>query len=191
MSAFGSGCACPTLVWGGGGGPLLLRRCTAILILPWPPPLPLRSTSPPPPPFGFKSFSRRPGPGVHQHWPRLCTAAHTESASECLRNSPAMRERHGGPACRPILLRANPLFVSSALAPSHVGPASASTMVTLVWGGGGGEGFARSGWGLRGQFQSGCRAVTRDAKAVGGAVTGGWKCGWGLVLGYGNVFGVE
>ena len=27
--------------------------------------------------------------------------------------------------------------------------------------------------------------------AGGGAVTGGWKCGWGLVLGDGNAFGVE
>ena len=28
-------------------------------------------------------------------------------------------------------------------------------------------------------------------KAVGGAVTGGWECDGGLVLGYGNAFGVE
>ena len=38
--------------------------------------------------------------------------------------------------------------------------------------------------GRSGQFQSGCRAVTGDVKAVGGwAVTGGWKCGWGSGVG--------
>ena len=41
--------------------------------------------------------------------------------------------------------------------------------------------------GRSGQFQSGCRAVTGDEKAVGGggAVTGGWKCGWGWCWGMG------
>ena len=44
-----------------------------------------------------------------------------------------------------------------------------------------------------GQFQSGCRAVTWDVKAVvgGAAVTGGWKCGWGRCWGMGMPFGVE
>ena len=52
-----------------------------------------------------------------------------------------------------------------------------------------GGGFARSGWGLRGQFQSGCRAVTRDAKGVGGRLlavgnaVGGWCWGVGIFLG--------
>ena len=46
--------------------------------------------------------------------------------------------------------------------------------------------------GRSGQFQSGRRAVTGDVKAVvGWAVTGGWECGWGLVLGCGNAFRVE
>ena len=42
----------------------------------------------------------------------------------------------------------------------------------------------------RGKFQSGCRAVTGDVKRLGG---GYWRLEMrlGLVLGYGNAFGVE
>ena len=43
--------------------------------------------------------------------------------------------------------------------------------------------------GERGQFRSGCRAVTRDVTAVGGAVTGGWECGWGWGWGMGMPLG--
>ena len=44
--------------------------------------------------------------------------------------------------------------------------------------------------GRLGQFQSGCRAVTGDVKAVGGwAVTGGWKCSWGWCWGMGMPLG--
>ena len=47
------------------------------------------------------------------------------------------------------------------------------------------------GGGVRsGEFQSGCRAVTGDVKQLGG---GYWRLELrlGLVLGYGNAFGVE
>ena len=53
-------------------------------------------------------------------------------------------------------------------------------------GGGGGLGRALlegEGGGPSGQSQSGCRAVTGDVKAVVGAVSGGWKCGWGWCWG--------
>ena len=44
--------------------------------------------------------------------------------------------------------------------------------------------------GRSGQFQSGCRAGTGDVRAVGGgAVTGGWKCGWGWCWGMGMPLG--
>ena len=45
--------------------------------------------------------------------------------------------------------------------------------------------------GPSGQSQSGCRAVTGDVKAVvgGGAVTGGWECGWGWCWGMGMPLG--
>ena len=47
------------------------------------------------------------------------------------------------------------------------------------------------GGGPSGQSHSGCRAVAGDVKAVGGG--GFWRLGmrFGLVLGYGNAFGVE
>ena len=63
---------------------------------------------------------------------------------------------------------------------------------TVVQGGGGGRALL-DGEGVRsGQSRSGCRAVTRDVKAVvggGGAVTGGWKCGWGWCWGMGMPLG--
>ena len=67
------------------------------------------------------------------------------------------------------------------------GDRAAMTRPRGAWkGGGGGRALFEGEGGPPGQSQSGCRAVTGDVKRLGvGAVSGGWKCGWGWCWGPG------
>ena len=58
--------------------------------------------------------------------------------------------------------------------------------------GGAGLRLKGRGWGgNRGRPTAVAERSQGMGKRLGGAVTGGWKCSWGLVLGYGNAFGVN
>ena len=76
--------------------------------------------------------------------------------------------------------------------PRGLGAAGPSSPGGEGWAGGVmGRALLEGEWGPSGQSRSGCRAGTGDMKAVGGGGFSRLEKRLGLVLGYGNAFGVE